>query len=477
MTDDDFKRIAAQRNALKGYEMPFEQWHQAMHTPQPDEHFGISKATAELLVSTVPNDKMVTLVEKIAAGNDVDSLQHFMDDRLVRRLQPQGPLMSPEIAFAVTHMLVNGRGQEQFAAQWLQTFSGKLGTYAHRYYRGGLQQADTAKDEIVFAQRRLGLAGFCDPFGRPDGSTSPAIIAVLEREIPLEEPLRTRIRTQRQYELACILKDHLPSGEFPLYTTQLKGKAAQSSQAIFGTEVSKSTLADKLWAPELIYATEAVRLAYGIEHELVRKQMHEGIKTAMAAARFQLDDKGLGKDQWDALAIWGDKNIANALWRSQFKTNVQGTVMGTIFHEELLRIPQDQAIATLNRLDTMGADPEQWLEHNLGYTQSNRKQFRGFRRLMDYAVDQAAPHIVGWLLVNECDPEREMNEDGVWLQGTAVERAYQKEEQSKGGAKHDQIVQIAGMMRAHMAKKEAMHALGLIEDIAEEEKKTGGMRP
>lgn len=451
MNDDDFKRLAAQRRELKGYEMPFEQWHQLMHTPQADEFFGLTKEMAVALVESVPYANMVKLIEKISAGNDVESLMHFLDDRLVRRLQPNGPIQSPEICFAVTHMLVNGRGQNEFAAAWLQRFGGQLSTYAHKHYRSGLQQADTAKDEVVYAQRRLGLAMFCDPFGRPSESSQPAVIAVLEREIQLEEPVRTRMLRQRQYEFASILRDYVPT-ELPSYVNTLKGQTV------------KTNLAEMLWGkPALHYALDAVDLAYGTGNPRIREQMQVAIKAAVALGQFELSPKDPAL--WNALEKWGDREVGSALWRGKYVTILGLTAIATNYHEALLKLPGEKAIGVLGRLEAMGTDLQQFLDDNTGHTTSNKKAFRGFRRLMDFAVEQSAPHIVGWLLVNECDPELEMNQDGTWLNDNAVQAAVLKEERSKGGSKHADVVQVATLMRAHMAKKHALEAVGLIEEM------------
>lgn len=248
----------------------------------------LSCETAKLLASAAPTD-LGQIIDRLAVDNDIDSLKHFIP--LVAEIKGSvgfkfTPSKLTPLKFSVAHMLLEGSGNEGFAADWLTAF-GVDAKETRRYAETLMDAAFRDDAKFVNIQRFIGLCKF-------DGEV------FIDRSIVCSD-------------------EKFPTAFFTTPTHQARAVLAATLAAAFPDELPVS-LRDGYETPlaELIVSKYPFNLpileqVYGTNNERVKEQIQEAMRVELESGT------RMNKGQlWEAIPLWGDAATLDQVVQAKF---------------------------------------------------------------------------------------------------------------------------------------------------------------
>lgn len=433
----------------------FDEWYAKLHAPAAVTPHGLIPKLAETMVRLSFDTHVRQIVKEIAEGNDVASLKVYLESFIKEDLnqETKEERFDPGLTYAVTHLLVDGSGNEAFAKQWLDTM-GHTPARAEEWFRDRMSLV-TSKDELVYAQQRLGLATLVeDMFAK-----RPPVGPDLARQSPFEEafvgmlPAKTHLSKEVLLELrmeAAALFRHFHPDGLPTATVFTH----------YTNEPDEVPLLNTIWRREdLQHVLGAVHLAYGANHQVAREQMVASIERVFDEGFTRLWDPAHpdDSDRWDAVVEWMGDDVLKMVVNGNFLTGFGYQQERITFFDSLMGIPMETAVERLADLQAKGFHLD---DFNTEQDDERKPPVR--RNLLISAIGNANQEMVSWLLSQGCDPEITSGlPDALSPYELAMELEAQfKQSHAKGEATYGAI---ADLMRTAKSKNEALRAIEELE--------------
>lgn len=440
---------------------PFDAKYQELRSPTGQVEYGLTKNMAELLLLQNPDAFRKNIIE-IAQNNDIQSLTVAM--QLVEGLRAAAQASStnstgevaipPEFVYCVTHMLVDGAGNDEFARTWLETFE-------HTPFKAGeMYRRNPNREEmsVVDMQRRVGLASIGDVFSSYGFNPTKAasFITVMQEAANLTSNALPNLRTEVAAVLRMLSPDRLPVLEM---------------QWGVPTPAADVMWANKFMAPVMTAIGDAYQ-PNGVPNLEVQAQMREALGRAL-----QMDDTvrlnpgSRNTFHWETIAQWADEGTPDQLWAGKFGipywTKDQNGSTRQVFRTGGFPEAIEQGLRGMNveiieKLANLGLD----LNRESRETRKNGEIFG--RRLIDIAGDTLNPDLLGSLIAMGVEPDVPNYEapGNMTQPKTAIER-FEAHRNVTAPMELARFEKADSILRSWGAKREALQALREMMDSQE----------
>lgn len=387
------------------------QWDSFKTTALPATDNGFNDRSVAAL-SRAGLDGKAGLIDYLAACQDVASLRCFMDNQGFREqiTKDAAPAERLQILYSVSHMLIDGAGNESFAQQWLEAF-GHSEVHATKRLAELFKSQSLREITVLELQRTLGLARVAHnpflPIEKVDPPLEPAINSLLNRTTASLNSVGALFITQNRLA-ADLLANYAPD-RLPPHITYNQCINLDSRRAPAVTYDKESTeLAAGMFqtGSHLIRLLPVVAKVYG-DNPVVRRQMEEGFAQALAQSDIPLSTCVAFKPQMEAII---QQDFSGKTLQKMLDSTYKGYVFRNGSSEQvrmdfidavsfLYRDDQDLASGLMNHLHATGVD----------LVSSRTRTIAGrdvHQQLLDEAVVHGAAGLAKDLIAFGADPER-----------------------------------------------------------------------
>lgn len=410
----------------------FEEGYNRVCSPRPVVQY---RFTEQMLIDRPANGtELLLLIQNLAANSDIDSLRLFLKGPLKERAKASARESSDpteSLTYCVAPMLIDRSGNEAFAHDWMEAF-GHTREKAVDYMLALWMQPMVG---LQVKKTRLGLATIADIFELRANATDSSSTTPFEFAMGRDpgSPMTNDIKAQEfGYFLRICHPDRLPSLE-------MKDKQRQTVDV----PLCDFMLArDNVMGQHLLPAVIAV---YGAESDILRSAMRASLQEMLDSKKLSTRPRKDGDIQWEALHRWGDAEIGTRAWNTLTST-------GRTVIESLAIGPIEITTRRLDQLEMMGVDIQAHCDPKDAVESQHM-------RLLDMAVKKRNAELVGHLLARGFDPELESIDRKTHRFFSAATLALQADPTDPNESNPGNLEQIQSLIRAHLAKKQALSVI------------------
>lgn len=391
----------------------------------------MAKHSEEFIATATDPDDVDRLFDRLAGYNDTLVLQRVAtrkEGMKILDLASNGD--RPRVTYAVSHMLVDNGGNDDFALQWLAD-TGHTPELAAIRFKNLIGRDITDK---LMQQRILGLAKLVDIFSPQADGLEPYLDMV-------NMGGNTDLRRSMCRLMAAVLRT-----SHPLAPPDVQ-------QSVGGPMIP---LIRHMWTdPMMNRFLPAIGYAYGRGNKLIDKQMSEGALEHIEKGHLRLVTSPMDAS-WESLDKWAGKPIWQKLWHAK-------TASGDSFLDELIERPN--ATDLLRKAVKHGVQLDAVVfGTKLGGLNVNESGMGV--RVLDIAVSRAKADVVEWLLKQGCDPTLKTVCKDQRRLTNAVEIAENLEMTSKTSHQSMAALRVASAIRATATRNSATAAAATSSAIA-----------